>query len=220
MENDRDLFLRIRLGMQPRPGTRARDHRAHTFRDGQVLHLPIFLHMLGGDRHPVYDPVEFRHRDGDGNFHRIHPLGRGTPLCLGRDQRIRLQDRHAQILQRLNRNRPRCREGEFHHIHDRIDDGLPVLSKIPVKHFTDRRHPQLRIWQPICENSDHVQPLPLCFFVEGLLIVQVIPDPLIPIKEQSHRRTPLAQERFLIAGEIRHEVFLHAGVVDPRPADR
>ena len=39
MENDRDLFLRIRFPVQPRPCARPRNHRTHALGDGQVLHL-------------------------------------------------------------------------------------------------------------------------------------------------------------------------------------
>ena len=220
MKNDRDLLLRIWFPVESRPCPRPRDHRTHTLGDGQVLHLPILLHMLRSDRHPVNDPIKFRHRDQDGDLHRIHSLRRCLPLLLRSDQRVGLQHRDTHFFQRLDGNRPRRCKGELHHIHDDIDERLSLLHEILLKHLTDRRHPQLRIRQTIREDCDDIEPLPLRLLYECLLVMQVIPDPLIPIEEKPQRRTPLAQKPFLIAREIRHEVFLHAGVVDPRPADR
>ena len=84
----------------------------------------------------------------------------------------------------------------------------------------DRRHPQLRIRQAIREDCDDIQPLPLRLLYECLLIMQVIPDPLIPIEEKAQRRTPRLQESLLIQGKIRHELLRHPRMIDPRPADR
>ena len=220
VKNDRDLLLRIRFPVQSRPCPRPRDHRTHTLGDGQVLHLSILLHMLRSDRHPVNDPIKFRHRDRDGDLHRIHPLRRCLPFLLWSDQRVGLQHRDAHFFQRLDGNRPRRRKGELHHIHDDIDERLSLLHEILLKHLTDRRHPQLRIRQAIREDCDDIQPLPLRLLYECLLVMQVIPDPLIPIEEKPQRRTPRLQESLLIQGKIRHEFLRHPRMIDPCPADR
>ena len=166
------------------------------------------------------DPIKFRHRDRDGDLHRIHSLRRCLPLLLRSDQRIGLQHRDTHFFQRLDGNRPRRRKGELHHIHDDIDERLSLLHEILLKYLTDRRHPQLRIRQTIREDCDDIQPLPLRLFYECLLVMQVIPDPLIPIEEKPQRRTPRLQKHLLIQGKIRHEFLRHPRMIDPCPADR
>ena len=84
----------------------------------------------------------------------------------------------------------------------------------------DRRHPQLLIRQTVREDCDDIQPLPLRLLYECLLVMQVIPDPLIPIKEKPHGRPPRLQKHLLIQGKIRHEFLRHPRMIDPCPADR
>ena len=201
VEYNRNFLLRVRLMTQSRPFSRLSGNPLHALIQCRVADLAGLIAHLRRDRNGVDHTVKLRHGDAHRDLHRIEPRRRALPLLFGRENGIRLKNRHTECIEILGA-RTACLERELH----RADDNIDIGRSIPAKIFFDRFHQCRRFHALITigvrEYGDGVHPLRLNRTDKRRMISKVPRNPLRAIEDHADRRAPLHVMRAEIARDV------------------
>ena len=134
MENQGDFLVFVGQAVQAGPLGRFGRHPFDTFGQGRKVDRPVGFPHPAGDRNTVNHAVQFRHGHGNGLFDGIEAFGVLPPILLRDEQRVRIQDGHAELLELRRVHAAAAREGKFHGIDQDIRHRFALMEKVMVEH--------------------------------------------------------------------------------------
>ena len=134
LENQGDFLVFVGQAVQAGPLGRFGRHPFDTFGQGRKVDRPVGFPHPAGDRNAVNHAVQFRHGYGNGLLDGIEAFGVLPPILLRDEQRVRIQDGHAELLELRRVHAAAAREGKFHGIDQDIRYRFALMEKVLVEH--------------------------------------------------------------------------------------